>query len=343
MAAAVRRTLAGLAVLAASASAAIYQFDLDLEDSTTYIYSEGPMFVKGDTPFGSDDSRISLDLTVKTDSGAAPVPPATADGSSGSSSSGINVNIIFFDEATASMVGYGVDPEDGSIVTRSDLCCTPDIVLAGLCWAEGHVWFPQMAASSSVSGAAPALPAPPQTFNFKLDAAQSVLQTEKVITAIGEQYVAGVVLSAAGLGGRHSCLPVDDKYVVSRLFFLHRATTFVTDPHAFGCVAACRLVDSVGDAAAVVIHDAISWLPPSSSIFSGGSWWLFAARASVWRWWWWLRRRRRRRRRWSRVKVCRGGRLRRGPEDQYRRHHHLQEPVRILVRRILRLLANVRM
>jgi hypothetical protein len=191
MAAAVRRALAGVALLAASASAAIYEFDLDLEDSTTYIYSEGPMFVKGDTPFGSDDSRISLDLTVKTDNGAAPTVPAATSGSAG-----INVNIIFFDEATAPMVGYGVDPEDGSIVTRSDLCCTPEIILAGLCTAEGHVWFPNLAASSSASGAAPALPTPPQTFNFKLEAAQSVLQTDKVITAIGEQYVGVLLLSA---------------------------------------------------------------------------------------------------------------------------------------------------
>ena len=174
---------------------AIYEFDLDLTDSTTYIYSEGPMFVKGDTPLGSEDSKISLDLEVKTAEGA-PV------------ADNININIIYFDEGSTAAVGYGTDAEDGNIITRSDLCCTDDLVLAGLCTNVGQVWFP-----SSVKS-------PPQTFNFKMPKSTNTntngkdkgkgnnfandkggvgaptglgqFQSEKVVTQKGEQYVAVV-------------------------------------------------------------------------------------------------------------------------------------------------------
>lgn len=160
-----------LVLLVRPAHGAIYEFDLDLEDSTTYIYSEGPMFVKGDTPMGNEDSKISLDLSVKTAGGADPAD-------------GININIIFFDALTSDAVGYGVDQDDGSIVTRSDLCCTEDIVTAGLCTNVGEVWYP--------GGESATHPTPTKTFNFKLKEAEGTFQTDQTVTQIGEQYVAVV-------------------------------------------------------------------------------------------------------------------------------------------------------
>eukprot|EP00750_Incisomonas_marina_P012546 INCI16957.1.p1 GENE.INCI16957.1~~INCI16957.1.p1 ORF type:complete len:495 (+),score=78.21 INCI16957.1:197-1681(+) len=160
-----------VALLLQPALGAIYEFDLDLEDSTTYIYSEGPMFVKGDTPMGNEDSKISLDLSVKTAGGEDPVD-------------GVNINIIFFDALTSDAVGYGVDQDDGSIVTRSDLCCTEDIVTAGLCTNVGEVWYP--------GGESATNPTPTKTFNFKLKQAEGTFQTDQTVTQIGEQYVAVV-------------------------------------------------------------------------------------------------------------------------------------------------------
>jgi len=160
---------AALAVLLApSADGAIYEFDLDLSDSTTYIYSEGPMFVKDDTPFGSEDSKIALDLVVKTSEGAA-------------AEDGTRINIVYFDADTSPQLGYGVDADDGSIITRSDLCCTDEIVLAGLCSNVGEVWFPNLGNSAA-----------PKSFSFAVDKPEGSFQTDQVITNIGDQYVAVV-------------------------------------------------------------------------------------------------------------------------------------------------------
>jgi hypothetical protein len=147
--------------------AAIYDFNLDLVDSTTYIYSEGPMFVKTNTPMGKEDAKISLDLSLSSD---------------GTKSNGeINLNIIYFDADTTTYVGYGTDEADGSIITRSDLCCTEDIQQAGLCTDIGKVWFNQELGDAA-----------PEFFNYALTSQQGSFTTEKIITKIGEQYVAVV-------------------------------------------------------------------------------------------------------------------------------------------------------
>lgn len=148
---------------------AIYEFDLELSDSTTYIYSEGPMFVKDDTPMGTHDSEISLDLEVKTVGDLE--------------SEGININIVYFDGSTEAQVGYGNDSDDGSVVTRSDLCCTKDIVQAGMCTNIGEVWFRDADQTTSTK---------PETFNFKLTESSGSFKSQKTIQRIGEQYVAVV-------------------------------------------------------------------------------------------------------------------------------------------------------
>ncbi len=90
-----RRLLAAASALLAcmGTHGAIYEFDLNPSDSTTYIYSEGPMFVKGSSPMGKEDSTISLDLTVSTADGAK-------------AADGVTVNIVYFDSDTASQVVF---------------------------------------------------------------------------------------------------------------------------------------------------------------------------------------------------------------------------------------------
>jgi hypothetical protein len=123
-----------LICLALPADSSVYDFSIDFDsDSSSYIFSEGPMYALADAPFGSRPASVSVHASAYWDPEL--ILPLSED--SAGDVLGV-VNVVFVDSAHDDVIGYERSP-DGSSSTRDDLCCTQALADAGECSEPGEL------------------------------------------------------------------------------------------------------------------------------------------------------------------------------------------------------------
>jgi len=100
-----------------SVRAAIYDIDAVYDKVGTYMYSEGPMYSKDDTPWGSKESVIRARTTARWQQ--------IGEDASGKTIGTLNVLLISDD--TKNVVGYERSEVYGEALTKKGLCCTDPV------------------------------------------------------------------------------------------------------------------------------------------------------------------------------------------------------------------------